>query len=207
MTDTLAALMQPQMVVTLLAAIAAFATALTVLMPVLNRDRLDSRMQVMALERDKMRAARLADLGKKVGPTTLRTTPKGFMQEVVHRLNLRSMFDSDELRTKLKMAGLRGQAPLVAYAFFRLAMPIIVAVTALIYLFVLTDWQYPPIVKVGVALCAAYLGYYMPNFFVENLVQRRQASIKQAFPDSLDMLLICVPVSYTHLTLPTTPYV
>ena len=192
MTDTLAALMQPQMVVTLLAAIAAFATALTVLMPVLNRDRLDSRMQVMALERDKMRAARLADLGKKDGPAKLRTTPKGFMQEVVHRLNLRSMFDSDELRTKLKMAGLRGQAPLVAYAFFRLAMPIIVAVAALIYLFVLTDWQYPPIVKVGVALCAAYLGYYMPNFFVENLVQRRQASIKQAFPDSLDMLLICV---------------
>jgi tight adherence protein C len=192
MIDTLAALMQPQMVVTLLAAIAAFATALTVLMPVLNRDRLDSRMQVMALERDKMRAARLADLGKKDGPTKLRTTPKGFMQEVVHRLNLRSMFDSDELRTKLKMAGLRGQAPLVAYAFFRLAMPIIVALAALVYLFVLTDWQYPPIVKVGVALCAAYLGYYMPNFFVENLVQRRQSSIKQAFPDSLDMLLICV---------------
>src|ERR687894_220321 len=121
MIDTLAALMQPQMVVTLLAAIAAFATALTVLMPVLNRDRLDSRMQVMAIERDKMRAARLSDLGKKDGPT--------------------------KLRTKLKMAGLRGQAPLVAYAFFRLAMPIIVAVAALFYLFVLTDWAYPPIVK------------------------------------------------------------
>ena len=28
--------------------------------------------------------------------------------------------------------------------------------------------------------------------FVENLVQRRQTSIKNAFPDSLDMLLICV---------------
>jgi tight adherence protein C len=192
MIDTLAALMQPQMVVTLLAAIAAFATALTVLMPVLNRDRLDARMQIMALERDKMRAARLADLGKKEGPTKLRTAPKGFMQEVVERLNLRSMFDSDELRTKLKMAGLRGQAPLVAYAFFRLAMPIMVAVAALLYLFVLTDWQYPPIVKAGMALCAAYIGYYMPNFFVENLVQRRQVSIKQAFPDSLDMLLICV---------------
>jgi tight adherence protein C len=27
---------------------------------------------------------------------------------------------------------------------------------------------------------------------IENLVQRRQASIAQAFPDSLDMLLICV---------------
>ena len=192
MFDTIGALLQPQLVVTLLAAIAAFATALTVLMPVLNRDRLDSRMQVMALERDKMRAARLAELAKKDGSGKLRTTPKGFMQEVVDRLNLRSMFDSDEVRAKLKMAGLRGQAPLVTYAFFRLAMPIIVAVSALVYLFIIDDLDYPPIIKLGIALGAAYFGYYMPNFFVQNLVHRRQASIKNAFPDSLDMLLICV---------------
>ena len=60
-----------------------FATALTSLMPVLSRDRLSHRMQVMATERDKMRAARLADLAKKDGQGRLRTTPKGFMQEIV----------------------------------------------------------------------------------------------------------------------------
>ncbi|MBX9592131.1 MAG: type II secretion system F family protein [Hyphomonadaceae bacterium] len=192
MFDTIAALMQPQIAVTLLAAIAAFATALTVLMPVLNRDRLDARMQIMATERDKMRAARLADLAKKDGQGKLRTAPKGFMQEVVDRFNLRSMFDSEDVRDKLKMAGLRGQAPLVTYMFFRLAMPIIVIIVALVYLFLLTDYQYPPIVKVGLAIGAGYIGYYVPNFFVENLVQRRQTSIKNSFPDSLDMLLICV---------------
>lgn len=192
MIDSIATLMQPQIAVTLLAAIAAFATALTVLMPVLNRDRLDQRMQVMATERDKLRAARLADLSKKDSQGKLRTAPKGFMQEIVDRFNLRSMFDSDELRDKLKMAGLRGQAPVVTYMFFRLAMPLIVAVAALIYLFVITNFQYPAIVKVGLAIGAGYLGFYGPNFFVENLVQRRQTSIKEAFPDSLDMLLICV---------------
>ena len=192
MFDAIAALMQPQIGVTLLAAIAAFATALTVLMPILNRDRLDSRMQVMATERDKMRAARLADLAKKDGQGKLRSAPKGFMQEVVDHLNLRSMFDSEEVRDKLKMAGLRGQAPLVAYMFFRMAMPILVTIAALVYLFLLSDYQYPPIVKVGLAIGAGYIGFYLPNFFVENLVQRRQTSIKQSFPDSLDMLLICV---------------
>lgn len=192
MIDSIATLMQPQIAVTLLAAIAAFATALTVLMPVLNRDRLDQRMQVMATERDKLRAARLADLSKKDSQGKLRTAPKGFMQEIVDRFNLRSMFDSDELRDKLKMAGLRGQAPLVTYMFFRLAMPLIVAVAALVYLFVITNFQYPAIVKVGLAIGAGYIGFYGPNFFVENLVQRRQTSIKEAFPDSLDMLLICV---------------
>jgi tight adherence protein C len=185
-------LMQPQIAVTLLAAIAAFATALTVLMPVLNRDRLDSRMQIMATERDKMRAARLADLAKKDGQGKLRSAPKGFMQEVVDRLNLRSMFDSEDVRDKLKMAGLRGQAPLVTYMFFRMAMPILVAIAALVYLFVLSDYQYPPIVKIGLAIGAGYIGFYLPNFFIENLVQRRQTSIKHSFPDSLDMLLICV---------------
>ncbi|KAB2916040.1 MAG: type II secretion system F family protein [Hyphomicrobiaceae bacterium] len=192
MLDQIVSLMTPQIAVTLLAAIAAFATALTVLMPVLSRDRLNTRMQVMATERDKMRAARLADLVKKEGQGRLRTTPKGFMQEIVDRFNLRSMFETEEVRDKLKMAGLRGQAPLVTYMFFRVAMPAIVAVLALIYLFVIADYAYPPMVKVGLAIGAGYIGFYLPNMFVENLVQRRQTSIKNAFPDALDMLLICV---------------
>jgi tight adherence protein C len=149
-------------------------------------------MQLMATERDKMRAARLADLAKKDNQGKLRTSTKGFMAEIVDRFNLRSMFETEEVRDKLKMAGLRGQAPLVAYMFFRVAAPLIIALAALVYLFLIADYQYPPLVKVGLAVGAGYIGFYVPNFFVENLVQRRQTSIKNAFPDALDMLLICV---------------
>jgi tight adherence protein C len=42
------------------------------------------------------------------------------------------------------------------------------------------------------ALGAGYAGFYLPNMFLQNLIARRQQSIKEAFPDSLDMLLICV---------------
>jgi tight adherence protein C len=192
MLDQVISLLTPQIVVTLLAAIAAFATTLTVLMPVLSRDRLSTRMQVMATEREKMRAARLADLAKKDGSGKLRTAPKGFMQEIVEKLNLRSVFETEEVRDKLKMAGLRGQAPLVAYMFFRVAMPVIIAFVALFYLFVLADYDYPVLVKIGLAVGAGYIGFYVPNMFIENLVQRRQTSIKNSFPDALDMLLICV---------------
>ena len=192
MIDQLVSLISPSIIVTLLAAIAAFATTLTVLMPVLSRDRLNSRMQVMALEREKMRAARLADLAGKDGQGRLRTAPKGFMQEIVNKLNLRSVFETEEVRDKLKMAGLRGQAPLVGYMFFRVAMPIIIAVIALLYLFVIADYDYPVLVKIGLAVGAGYIGFYVPNMFIQNLVQRRQTSIKSAFPDALDMLLICV---------------
>jgi tight adherence protein C len=38
----------------------------------------------------------------------------------------------------------------------------------------------------------AYLGMQSPNLFLKNKIQRRQLSIKRAFPDALDLLLICV---------------
>lgn len=192
--DFIEAVMQPQLMVMTAAAVAAFATALSIIMPLLERDRMSQRMKVMALERDKMRAQRVADLklGKE-GQGKLRQTPKGFMQELVDRLNLRSIFETDELKAKLKMAGLRGQAPLVTYMFFRVVVPIILSILALLYMFVvLTKLTYPPVVKIAIALGVGFGGFYLPNMMLENLIQRRQISIKQAFPDALDMLLICV---------------
>ncbi len=183
--------MNPQLLVMILAAAATFATVLTVAMPLVSRDRMAYRMRSMATERDKMRAARMAEFSKD-GQGRLRQTPKGFMQQIVTRLNLRKAFDTDEVRDLLKMAGLRGQAPLVAYMFFRLVMPIIVTIVALIYLFGIANMQHPPIAKFGMAIAAGYAGFYLPNVFLKNLVQKRQASITQAFPDALDMLLICV---------------
>ncbi|MGE5512279.1 MAG: type II secretion system F family protein [Bacteroidota bacterium] len=192
MLDFVDSVMQPQLMVMLLAAIATFATVLTIAMPVLSRDRTGQRMRAMATERANMRAARLADLAKESTQGRLRQAPKGFMQQIVDQFNLRSAFETEEIKNKLKMAGMRGQAPLVAYMFFRLVMPIIVTIVALVYLFFLSHYTYPPLVKFGIAIAAGYMGFYLPNMFVENLVQRRQQSITQSFPDALDMLLICV---------------
>jgi tight adherence protein C len=192
MVDFVESFMNPQLLVMFLAAAAAFATVLTVTMPLLSRDRTAYRMKSMATERDKMRAARMAEFNRDTQTGRLRQTPKGFMQQIVNRLNLRKAFDTDEVRDLLKMAGLRGQAPLVAYMFFRLVMPIIVTIVALIYVFVIANLQHPPIAKFGMAIAAGYAGFYLPNVFLKNLVQKRQASITQSFPDALDMLLICV---------------
>jgi tight adherence protein C len=190
--DFVEMIMRPQLVVTVLAAVATFATVLTLTLPLLSRDRTQQRMRVMATERDKMRAARMADFAKDAGTARLRHVNKGFMQQIVDKLNLRSAFESEDIKNQLKMAGLRGQAPLVAYMFFRLAMPIIVLIVAFFYVFWVAKLAYPPMVKAGMAIGAGYLGFYLPNMFIQNLVQRRQQAIGQAFPDALDMLLICV---------------
>jgi len=73
-----------------------------------------------------------------------------------------------------------------------MVMPIIMLFGSLFYIFVVIDLAYPPMMKVAMCIGAAYFGMYSPNLFLKNKIQRRQLSIKRAFPDALDLLLICV---------------
>lgn len=193
MQEIVDTVMSPPFLAMMLAAVSAFATILAIVMPILARDQMNQRMRVMALERDKLRSQRLAELGKeRAGKTQLRKTPKGFMRQIVDRFDLRTQFDNEELRNKLKMAGLRGEAPLVAFMFFRVAAPPLTFLVALFYMFVLSDSQASASMKVFYSVLAAAAGFYLPNVFIKNLAQKRQQAIKVAFPEALDMLLICV---------------
>jgi tight adherence protein C len=185
--------MSPQFLATMLAAVSAFATILALVMPMLARDQMNQRMRVMATERDKLRSQRLSDLSKDRGSQgKLRQTPKGFMPRIVDMLNLRKQFDNEELRNKLKMAGLRGQGPLVAFMFFRVAAPPVAFLAGLVYFFLIANMDQTSSMKLLYATLAGAAGYYIPNVFIENLAQKRQQAIKLAFPEALDMLLICV---------------
>jgi tight adherence protein C len=42
------------------------------------------------------------------------------------------------------------------------------------------------------AMFAAFAGMMLPNYVLEKLVQRRQKRLRDAFPDALDMLVVCV---------------
>jgi tight adherence protein C len=48
------------------------------------------------------------------------------------------------------------------------------------------------LVKIGICLAGTYLGLHAPMLFLKNAIGKRQLSIKRAFPDALDLLLICV---------------
>ena len=185
-------LLDPQFIVMVLAAIVAFATVTSLVLPLLSSDRLESRMKYVAGERERLRAERMAHLAEEQRQSRLRKDPKSFMKQVVEWLNLRKALETDETRERLKMAGMRGQAPVVAFLFFRATLPVFTFLIPLIYLFFINDHGLTPLLRVAVAIGGAYVGFYLPNIFITNLIQRRQKSIRQAFPDSLDLLLICV---------------
>jgi tight adherence protein C len=184
--------LDPQFVVMALAAVAAFATVTSFVMPLLSGDRLDARMKSVSTERERLRAERMARLADEQRQSRLRKEPKSFMKRVVEQLNLRKALETDATRERLKMAGLRGQAPVVAFLFFRAVLPIAGFGLTFFYLFFVNTYGLAPLVRLGLSIGGAYLGFYLPNIFISNLIQRRQKSIKRVFPDSLDLLLICV---------------
>jgi tight adherence protein C len=181
----------PRTLAMLFAAIGAVATVLTLAMPLLAADTLGKRMKSVALEREKIRQRERERLarGEKVA---LRQTPKQYMQRIVEQFNLNKWVGQEEARALLVQAGFRGQAPYITFLFFRLVMPAVMLLFSLFYVFVVIELDQPPMVKLGICIAATYFGMYLPVLFVKNKIARRQLSIKRAFPDALDLMLICV---------------
>jgi tight adherence protein C len=148
-------------------------------------------MKAVALEREKMRQRERERMARGDKPS-LRDSPRQYMKSAVERFNLAKWVGQDEARMKLVQAGYRGQAPYVTYLFFRMVMPTAMLLFSLFYVFVVIDMNQPPSVKFGICIGAAYVGMHLPYLFLKNQIQRRQLSIKRAFPDALDLLLICV---------------
>jgi tight adherence protein C len=181
----------PHFMTMLLAAVAVSATAYTLIMPLFAGEGLAKRMKAVASERERIRARERERLNKSE-KVSLRQTPKQLVSKVVEDFNLGKWLAQEAARDKLTQAGYRGQAPYITFLFFRAVTPILFFVSAVLYVFVISHLEKSFPVKVGICIAAAYLGLQAPMMFLKNAISKRQLSIRRAFPDSLDLLLICI---------------
>jgi tight adherence protein C len=182
-------LIDPKAMAALLAAIAAMATVVTLAMPLLAGDGLGKRMKAVALERNKIRARERERMAKGKG---LKREPKAYMQNIVSQFNLAKHLGTEDAKERLQMAGHRGGGAMVTFLFFRLVAPIVFMAVALFYLFVINDFGLDPLWRIGIVVVAVYAGVKAPELFLKNQRQKRQAQMQRAFPDALDLMLICV---------------
>jgi tight adherence protein C len=176
--------------ITAFVGILAFATVVTLGVPYLERGGLDDRLKTVARRREELRAKHHAALNAK--KASLRVEPVSYMKATLDRFKLGNVLESENTKEKLASAGYRGQAPLITFMFFRFVMPFIVFLVTLFYMFVVLHLNWPAFQKVGAAFVGALIGFYLPDIFVSNMIARRQTSIMRAFPDALDLMLICV---------------
>jgi tight adherence protein C len=186
-----AKLADAQFMARLLVAVAAAATVITLAMPLLDRGDLNRRMKAVALERERIRARERERLGK-TSTISLRRQPKAYMKQVVEQFHLGKWLGAEDAKQRLTMAGFRGPQADVGFLFFRLVTPVACLLFAIVYLFVLKVVDQPTIMLIGGVTFATYIGFKAPEIFLANVTKKRQASIRIAWPDALDLLLICV---------------
>lgn len=179
-----------RLVFSVLVALAVVATVLTLAMPFMSSDTLAKRMKSVASERERIRARERA--ASKANGSGLRQQPKVYMKKVVDRFSLSTWLNTDDAKMRLASAGFRGPQAEVAFLFFRLVMPIGFALLATLYFMVLDDSDWPFLIKVAIVIFSTYVGVKAPELFIANAIAKRQESMRLAFPDALDLMLICV---------------
>jgi len=186
-----------EFLIAVLAAVSAAAVVFTFGSSFIVKSEMKQRIKRVALERDKMRAEEMARLRGGTAPTDNRsirrnTETKSYMTNVVQRFDLKKAFQDDATVDKLAMAGFRGQGHLTTYLFMRASTPLAIFGVAAIYLLLMAPGDRPLYLNLVYAIGAGLIGAYLPAILLKNSTTKRQFSIKRAWPDCLDLLLLCV---------------
>lgn len=178
-----------------LVAVAVLATFYSLAVPLFEKGNLDKRMKSVATERELIRARERARLNAEAinSKASLRAQHNTSVRQIVERLNLRQALVDDKTVNRLKSAGYRSQNALNMFLVARFSLPFLFLAIAAVYVFGLDKFVDKPMpIRLLIVIVAAYVGFYAPNIFISNAVSKRQHSIRRAWPDALDLLLICV---------------
>ena len=186
-------LVNPTVLLAACVSLAVLATIYTVVAPLLEGDTLKRRMKAVSNEREQIRARERARLHAETGRTRLRADQNGSVRQVVDKLNLRKLLTDENTVSRLKTAGYRSQNALNTFLFARFCLPVLFLVIAIIYIFGLEAMPENELTtQLLVVIAAVAAGFYLPSLVVTNQINKRQASLRRAWPDALDLLLICV---------------
>ncbi|RKE78137.1 type II secretion system F family protein [Rhizobium sp. AG855] len=193
--DWAAQFVNPALIVALLVALAVFGTFYTLVMPYFEKGDLNKRMRAVSTERDLIRARERAKMNSEAAQsrTSLRANNNQSVRQIVERFNLRKALVDDKTVDKLKAAGLRSQNALNIFLVARFLLPFATLLLTAFWIFVLgnlADKGLP--IRLFATIVGGYVGFYLPNIYVSNRISKRQHSIRRAWPDALDLMLICV---------------
>lgn len=169
-----------------MAAVSAFSAIVLVCWPYFTPNAFRDRVRRIAGGREEAR-----DRGQS-GEARLTTRPKQIFKDIFDWMNLADQAEDGEVVRKLRMAGYRGEGPVVTFLAIRLlTAPAIFAVAA-VYVFAILQLDHPFFVKFAIITAAALFGYFVPAIYIHNRIAKRQKAIRHGWPDALDLILICV---------------
>jgi tight adherence protein C len=182
-------------VVVWLSALGAFASIIAVGIPLVTRDSRGSRMKMVTAKRRELGRRQMKETA--AAPTaSLRDSVKesrtALMKTILGKLNLTNLLSAENLKEQLAQAGFRGQSAAVGFVFARVVGGVVGLCLMLFLLSVWKDFPYPFIAKIIITAVGGLFGFMLPKILVANLAQKRQTEMGAAFPDAMDLMVICV---------------
>ncbi|NCC21510.1 MAG: type II secretion system F family protein [Alphaproteobacteria bacterium] len=98
---------------------------------------------------------------------------------------------AESIRDKMLQAGNRDPSAPLKFMVARAALPLVLGLLTMVFVSASDKELAGPVILL-VVLGAAGLGYALPGIILKNQIIKRQEEIGLAFPDALDMMLICV---------------
>jgi tight adherence protein C len=182
----------PDNILTAFVGLVSFATVASIVTPMFQRSDLESRLKSVANRREELKRRSREALAQKTSSSTLRHTDAGLYKSIVERLQLSRLLEDPQVVDKLAQAGYRGPRPVTTFYFFRLVTPFAFFAILAIYLYAINGFGLPGMSRFCICIGGMTLGYYAPNMYISNVAAKRRESIVAGFPDTLDLLLICV---------------
>lgn len=120
------------------------------------------------------------------------------ISRIVDRLDLKAKLADEKTYASLRAAGFRGDNPVYLFLFMRLMLPIagLIIVSIVAITTNLLEGR-GTMTKILVFLLGGYAGFYAPILYVKQITKNRMASIRAAWPDALDLAIICVEAGMT----------
>ncbi|HEY4199252.1 MAG TPA: type II secretion system F family protein [Devosiaceae bacterium] len=194
--DIIPLLTNRDFLIAVLAAVSAAAVVFTFGSQFFERAGLKDRIKRVAVERERMRAEEMTRLrgGGGFSRQTARRedASKDYMKRVVERFSLQQAFADENTSEALARAGYRGQGHITTYVFMRFVTPFVLFALGFLYLNFITPGGRPLYLNLAYAIGIGVLGSYLPVLMLKNTTTKRQQSIRRAWPDCLDLMLLCV---------------
>ncbi|HXV73489.1 MAG TPA: type II secretion system F family protein [Sphingomonadales bacterium] len=126
-----------------------------------------------------------------------KTASFSFIRQIVDKLRLLREENTRKYEAKLVTAGYRSKDTLVIFLFAKLAGPILGGIAAVIVLYGLKILAGNAAGQIASGMGAVLFGFYLPDILVKNTADKRQAAIRKALPDALDLMVICAEAGLT----------
>jgi tight adherence protein C len=181
----------PALLLTVLLALAAMLAVSALALTLVHRDQTRARVKAVA-ERRRFLAADAVGATRAKQRVTARLLRKSVLDVIIEKLKLLQQDSLEELKRNMAVAGWRDASGPAKFAVATAVLPLTFVVLGLLLSTadVFEDSRLPMKLILPVAL--ACLGGLMPRFYLKNAMAKRQKAITRAFPDALDLMVICV---------------